>query len=164
MNILQVLPELNVGGVETGTIDLAIWLKAQGHKSVVVSGGGRLVRWLEDAGIKHYQLPIGKKSPLTAIPMIKALREIIRKEEIELIKLLGNFPAIVKDATEQLKPHILATYLYELSSSFSIFYNLCPVLKAEEELKKARLVLIECVKRVLENGLSLLGIDVLNKM
>ena len=86
------------------------------------------------------------------------------KEEIELIKLLGNFPAIVKDATEQLKPHIIATYIYELSSSFSIFYNLCPVLKAEEELKKARLVLIECVKRVLENGLSLLGIDVLNKM
>ncbi len=86
------------------------------------------------------------------------------KQEIDLIKILGNFPDIVKTVTEQLKPHIIANYLYELSSSFSLFYSSCPVLKADEELKKARLVLIECVKQVLETGLSLLGIEVLDKM
>jgi arginyl-tRNA synthetase len=86
------------------------------------------------------------------------------KEEIELTKALANFPNIVKEATEQLKPHIIASYLYNLSSQFSLFYNACPVLKAEEKTKAARLVLIECVKRVLANGLDLLGIDVLEKM
>ena len=86
------------------------------------------------------------------------------KEEIELIKLLGNFPNTVKEVTEQLKPHIITNYLYTLSSNFSLFYSACPVLKAEENIKKARLVLIECVRRVLENGLGLLGIDVLEKM
>ena len=40
MNILQVLPELNVGGVETGTLDLARRLVSLGHKAVVVSAGG----------------------------------------------------------------------------------------------------------------------------
>ena len=91
-------------------------------------------------------------------------RLLKEKEEIELIKLLENFPNIVKEATEQLKPHLIATYVYNLSSSFSLFYNACPVLKAEENVKKARLVLIECVKRVLADGLNLLGIEVLEKM
>ena len=44
MNILQVLPELNVGGVETGTVDLARYLVKMGHKAVVVSNGGDLVK------------------------------------------------------------------------------------------------------------------------
>jgi len=86
------------------------------------------------------------------------------KEEVELIKMLGNFPSVVKSTTEQLKPHLISSYLYNLSSQFSVFYNACPVLKAKEDVKKARLVLIECVKRVLENGLGLLGIEVLEIM
>ncbi len=86
------------------------------------------------------------------------------EEEVELIKMLGNFPSVVKSATEQLKLHLVANYLYNLSSQFSIFYNACPVLKASDDVKKARLVLIDCVKRVLANGLGLLGIDVLEKM
>ena len=86
------------------------------------------------------------------------------KEEIELVKLLSNFPDVVSNATGQLEPHIIATYLFMLSSQFSLFYNVCPVLKSEEKLMKTRLVLIDCVKQVLENGLGLLGIDVLEKM
>jgi arginyl-tRNA synthetase len=86
------------------------------------------------------------------------------KEEIELIKSLGQFPDILKHATEELKPHIIASYLYNLSSQFSMFYNACPVLKAEENVKRARLVLIECVQKILKNGLGILGIDVLERM
>jgi len=86
------------------------------------------------------------------------------KEEIELVKLLNNFPDVVSNATEQLEPHIIATYLFMLSSQFSLFYNACPVLKVEDKLMRARLVLIDCVRGVLENGLQLLGIEVLEKM
>ena len=50
MKILQVLPELNVGGVETGTVDLAKYLVDHGHQSVVVSNGGELVPELESRG------------------------------------------------------------------------------------------------------------------
>ncbi len=86
------------------------------------------------------------------------------KEELELIKLLAEFPDIVKSATDNLKPHLIANYLYNLSSKFALFYSICPVLKAKEEIKQARLLLILCIKRVLENGLSLLGIEILEKM
>ena len=85
-------------------------------------------------------------------------------QEQELVKMLGNFPEVIKNAAEQLKPHLIATYIYNLSSSFSMFYNACPVLKADDEIKKARLLLINSVKQVLETGLNLLGIEVLEKM
>ncbi|MCX5715471.1 MAG: glycosyltransferase, partial [Candidatus Omnitrophica bacterium] len=90
----QVLPELKIGGVETGTIDLAKWLKEHGHKPVIVSGGGRLVRQLENLGIRHYELPIGKKSPFTIIPMIRALRQIIIKEDIHIVHARSRIPAL----------------------------------------------------------------------
>ena len=95
MNVLQALPELNVGGVETGTVDLANWLTRNGHKAIVVSGGGRLVRQLENAGIKHYQLPIGKKSLFSIIPTIRELKEIIRKENIHIIHARSRVPALI---------------------------------------------------------------------
>ena len=65
MKILQVLPELNVGGVETGTLDLAKYLVRLGHKAVVVSAGGSLVKELEALGGIHYQLPVQKKDFFT---------------------------------------------------------------------------------------------------
>ncbi len=84
MNILQILPELNVGGVETGTLDLAKYLVKLGHKAVVVSNGGKLVKELESQGAIHYQLPVHKKSIFTMIKMVPKLAEIIKKEKIDL--------------------------------------------------------------------------------
>ena len=81
MKILQILPELNVGGVETGTLDLAKYLIENNHHSVVVSNGGRLVDALEKGGSKHIKLPVHKKSLLTMIKMIKKLRKVIVDEK-----------------------------------------------------------------------------------
>lgn len=85
-------------------------------------------------------------------------------EEARLTKKLNEFPVVIEKVTESLKPHFIANYLYELSQIFSEFYHKCPVLQAEEEIKKSRLVLVSCVKQVLKNGLELLGIDTLEKM
>ena len=87
-----------------------------------------------------------------------------QKEETELIKKLSAFPAVIEDATKQLKTHLIASYLTELSQLFSNFYHSCQILKEEENLKKARLLLAYCTKQVLGNGLNLLGIDVLERM
>jgi len=62
MNILQILPELNYGGVETGTVDLAKYLVKAQHKAVVVSAGGELVDKLKCLGAVHYSLAVNKKS------------------------------------------------------------------------------------------------------
>jgi len=93
MRILQILPELNVGGVETGTLDLAKYLVRLGHKAVVVSAGGALVKDLEAIGGIHYQLPVHKKDFLTIIKTIPLLVEIIRKEEIEVVHARSRVPA-----------------------------------------------------------------------
>ena len=95
MNILQILPLLDVGGVETGTIDLAKYLVARGHKAITVSGGGRLVRELDAIGARHYNLPVGKKSLISIIMMIKEVREIIRKEDIDIVHARSRVPALI---------------------------------------------------------------------
>lgn len=95
MNILQILPELKVGGVETGTLDLARQLIKAGHKAVVVSSGGEMVRQLEQLGVIHYQLPVHKKSFLTMLRMIPRLEAIIRKEGIDIVHARSRVPAWV---------------------------------------------------------------------
>jgi len=93
MNILQILPELNVGGVETGTVDLAKYLVGLGHKAVVVSGGGELVKELEAGGVVHYQLPVHKKSIFTIFKMIPRLTQIIKSEKIDIVHARSRVPA-----------------------------------------------------------------------
>jgi len=93
MNILQILPELHVGGVETGTVNLAKYFVKSGHKAVVISAGGELVKELEAAGAIHYQLPVHKKSFFTIFKMIPRIEEIILKEEIDIVHARSRVPA-----------------------------------------------------------------------
>ena len=93
MKILQILPELNVGGVETGTLDLAKYLVRLGHKAVVVSAGGVLVGELEASGAKHYTLAVNKKSFISMFKLIPELAEIIKKEEIDIVHARSRVPA-----------------------------------------------------------------------
>ena len=93
MNILQVLPELTVGGVETGTVDLAKYLVKAGHKAVVVSNGGELVAELESCGAVHYKLPVHRKSFFSMAGAIPRLAEIITKENIDIVHARSRVPA-----------------------------------------------------------------------
>ncbi|MBF0522641.1 MAG: lipopolysaccharide heptosyltransferase II [Candidatus Omnitrophica bacterium] len=93
MNVLQILPELNVGGVETGTSDFAKYLVAHGHRSVVISHGGSMVAALEKAGSKHYTLPVHKKSLWAILKSIKEVRKIIRQENIDIVHARSRVPA-----------------------------------------------------------------------
>lgn len=84
---------------------------------------------------------------------------LIEKEEIALIKKISKLSSIVETAAKDLKPHLLATYARELAESFNQFYRYIPVLSAEtEELRKARLGLVDCARIALRNTLELLGI------
>lgn len=93
MNILQILPELNVGGVETGTVDFAKYLLAHGHRPVVVSHGGVLVDELIGMGCVHYVLPVHKKNILTMMSCVKDLINIIKKENIDVVHARSRVPA-----------------------------------------------------------------------
>lgn len=86
------------------------------------------------------------------------------KEEIELIKKLAEFPEIAEKALNEVKIHLIAYYSYELAKRFNDFYEACPVLREKEEIRKARLLLISCVKQVLGNSLGVLGIEAPERM
>lgn len=94
-------------------------------------------------------------------PDLSLLKE---KEETELIRMLSNFPEIVDKASSELSPHMIASYIYSLAQKFNEYYHAHQILKADEKRKDARILLIMCVRQAIKNGLSLLGIDVLERM
>jgi len=81
------------------------------------------------------------------------------EEELNILKHLAAFSEAVLKTAEMKKPHLLATYLIALAQAFNEFYHKCPVLSEDKNLTKARLLLVDCVRQVLENGLYLLGIQ-----
>ena len=92
------------------------------------------------------------------------LRLLKEKEEGELIKLLHNFPEIAAKATHELKPHLIAAYLYSLAQKLNEYYHVHQILKADKDVRDARILLISAVKQTIKNGLNLLGIGVLERM
>ncbi len=92
MRIAQILPQLNVGGVETGTVDLAKALKRRGDEPYVISNGGTLVEELVKAGIPHIKLPVHKKS-ITSFAMIKEVSKFLERERINIIHARSRVPA-----------------------------------------------------------------------
>ena len=79
--------------------------------------------------------------------------------EWQLSLALLSFDGAVHDAFASYQPHKLCTYLFELSQTYTSFYESCPVLSAEDAVRRSRLVLCDLTARVLSTGLGLLGID-----
>ncbi|OFI06951.1 arginine--tRNA ligase [Clostridium acetireducens DSM 10703] len=87
------------------------------------------------------------------------------KEEFELIKLLEGFKNSIFNAINKLEPSILTRHVVEIAKAFNKFYNSCSILNAEdEELKSARIKLVEASCQVIKNGLNLIGIKTVDKM
>lgn len=93
LTIVQILPELEEGGVEGETVDLAVYLARQGHRSIVISGGGRLVPLLEKNGCIHvHWSSIGKKN-FTCLPYLVRIRNFFREERVDVVHLRSRLPA-----------------------------------------------------------------------
>ncbi len=80
--------------------------------------------------------------------------------EKQLALALLRYGATIEQVASTLEPHRLCSYLYELANTYSAFYQQCPVLKAErEDVRMSRLRLCDLTRRVIADGLDLLGID-----
>ena len=79
--------------------------------------------------------------------------------ELTLIENLSQFPTVIQNAAEELKPLHLTNAIYETAKAFNAFYRQAPVLNAEPDVREFRLQLVEASKRVLSSGLNLLGIE-----
>lgn len=114
LKILQVLPELNAGGVERGTLELARYLVKSGHESFVLSNGGRMQETLEKEGTKHITMPVHKKS-LFSFRYIWKIRSLILKEQFDVIHIRSRMPAwLVYTAWKQVpakkRPKLVTTF------------------------------------------------------
>ena len=90
--VLQLLPELDIGGVERGTVEVAGELVRRNHRSIVISSPGRLVPQLLAEGSEFIPLPIGKKSVFSA-RYIPSLRKIFTEKNINILHARSRFPA-----------------------------------------------------------------------
>lgn len=100
---MQILPALDGGGVERGTLEISRGLVARGHRSIVLSAGGRLVDQLAEQGGEHLTLDISCKSPLTLLKTAK-LRRMIVDAGVDLVHVRSRMPAWVTLAAWKLMP------------------------------------------------------------
>ncbi len=85
-------------------------------------------------------------------------------EEYALIRMLTKLQDTVREAGERFEPSIVTRYVTDLAQQFNKFYNTCSVMKAEDELRKARLKLTACTAQCIKTALRLIGVDVVEKM
>ena len=112
MKVLQILPQLNIGGVERGTLDLSKALIENGHDAFVISGGGILVNELEKSGATHYEMPVHIKS-LKTLFLAKKLSEKILSINPDIVHVRSRMPAWVNyRAFKKLqnKPVLVSTF------------------------------------------------------
>jgi len=99
------------------------------------------------------------------VPEQVASEAPIDEKEKQIIKLLFKYPSVVRDAGETLNPALIANYIYEIAKEFNQFYHDYPILKEENtSLRDFRLVIAKVTGEVIQSALTLLGIEVPERM
>jgi len=88
----------------------------------------------------------------------------LEAEEVSLLRALAKYPDTVCLAGNNLSPHLICNYLYDLSQKFNYFYQKLPIIKTEKQTKRLRLLLTTATAQVVKNGLFLLGIETVDRM
>ena len=126
LTVVQMLPELESGGVERGTLEIGKYLADNDHRSIVISAGGRMVKQLEEEGSYHIGWKVGAKSPLT-IKYLVPLRRLLKKEKVDVLHLRSRMPAWVgylvwKSLPKKDRPVLVTTFhgFYSVNSYSAI--------------------------------------------
>ncbi|WP_288304646.1 arginine--tRNA ligase [uncultured Fusobacterium sp.] len=93
-------------------------------------------------------------------------KELVIEDKLEkaLANHIATFPMAVIKAADTFKPNIIADYLFELAKKFNSFYNNCPILNQDDETLVSRALLAKIAGDTIKDGLSLLGIETLDRM
>ena len=124
--IMQVLPALNSGGVERGTLEISEALVSVGWNSIVISQGGTMVKELTNNGGVHIALNVGSKNPLKWFKYYSRLQEIILKYDVDLIHARSRIPAWLSlGAATLTKTPFITTFhgRYRDTNSLKRLYN-----------------------------------------
>ncbi len=120
MRIVQLLPELNEGGVERGTVELSRELVRRGEESIVISAGGRLVNQIEVDGGAHVTLDVSSKNPLTVPARILSVRKALRELQPDIIHARSRVPAwLAYVANRGRKPFVTTVHGFNSVNPYS---------------------------------------------
>lgn len=120
LTVVQILPALASGGVERGTLEVGAHLSSKGHRSIVISAGGRMVKQLEKEGSEHVTWPIGKKSLLT-LKLVRQLRKFLETEEVDIVHVRSRFPAwIAYLAWKEMNPKTRPAFVTTVHGPYSV--------------------------------------------
>jgi|LSQX01.2.fsa_nt_gb glycosyltransferase involved in cell wall biosynthesis len=95
MKILRVLPAMDFGGIERGVYDFSLKATELGNEAVIVSEDGRFIDTLKKKGIKHYNVPLNKKSITCFLKNSEKIKDIIEEEKPDLIHTQSRYPCWV---------------------------------------------------------------------
>lgn len=124
--LLQVVPELETGGAEQTTLDVARAVIAAGGKALVATRGGRMTARLESDGARLAQMPVQSKNPLVMLGNAARLADLIRSEHVSLVHARSRAPAFsALWAAQATRTPFVATYhgVYKAQSSLKRWYN-----------------------------------------
>lgn len=140
--VLQMLPALHSGGVERGTLEVARHLVHNGHRSLVMSAGGRLVEQLQREGSEHIHWQIGKKTPWT-LRLIWQLRRLLRDEKVDILHVRSRMPGWLaylawKGLDPATRPHLVTTVhgLYSVSRYSAVMMQGERIIAVSESVRR----------------------------
>ena len=99
------------------------------------------------------------------VPDVAALEVEMSDKEVQLMRMIANFPAIIAEAGKVYSPAIIANFVYDLAKEYNQFYHESPIAVEEDEQKRSlRLLLCKATGNVIKNGMWMMGIDVPDRM
>jgi len=145
---------LNVDNNSLVVFDMEAWTSKTGNTGpYMMYAYARTRSILRELGVENLELARAKWELLTD------------ETEIDVLRLINEYHAVLESSCERYSPHILCSYVYDLAKRFSRMYQNCSVLHAETpDLKLARAALVSATGLVIQHGLSLLGIDTVERM
>lgn len=124
--VLQIVPELDTGGVEQTTVDISEAVIKAGGRSIVVTKGGRLEARLKKGGATVINMPVHSKNPLTQFNNYFALCKLIRTEKVDIVHIRSRAPALAGlRAAKACGVKSVTTYagIYNAKSPLKRWYN-----------------------------------------
>lgn len=124
--ILQIVPELNTGGVEQTVLDMSAAIIAAGGTAIVCAHGGRLVDSLKSSGAEFISMPVHSKNPFVQLKNYFALKALIKARHIDLVHVRSRAPALAAlSAAKACGAATVTTYhgIYNAKSTLKRRYN-----------------------------------------
>jgi len=145
---------LNVDNNSLVVFDMDAWTSKTGNTGpYMMYAYARTRSIIRELGVEHLNLASAKWELLTD------------ETEVDVLRLINEYHPVLESSCERYSPHLLCAYVYDLAKRFSRMYQNCSVLHAESpELKLARAALVSATGLVIQHGLSLIGIETVERM